>query len=118
MEIVQQIASIISYVSLVIIAYGALIATVQFIRNELNRFNGRYSVERLNLVRMNFGYYLLIGLEFLIASDIIYTILDPDLQDLAVLGGIVVIRTVLTYFLNKEVQRKRMMDDKFNAGKT
>jgi len=82
MEILQNIASTISYVSLVIIAYGALIAIVQFIRNELNRFNGKYSAVQLSVIRLDFGYYLLIGLEFLIASDIIHTILNPDLQDL------------------------------------
>ena len=48
--------------------------------------------------------YLLLGLEFLIASDILKTVLEPTLNELAILGGIVVLRTVLSVFLNKEIK--------------
>ena len=41
------------------------------------------------------GYYLLLGLEFLIAADIIDTLMKPTPQDLLVLGVIIVIRTVI-----------------------
>ena len=51
-----------------------------------------------------FGTYLLLGLEFLIASDILKTVLEPTLNELAILGGIVVLRTVLSVFLNKEIK--------------
>jgi len=47
---------------------------------------------------------LLLGLEFLIASDILKTVLEPTLNELAILGGIVVLRTVLSVFLNKEIK--------------
>lgn len=112
MEILTQIANIISYVSLAIIAYGSLIALFQFIGNELRRFKGTYTASNISVIRLNFGYYLLIGLEFLIASDIIHTILNPDPEDLAVLGGIVVIRTLLTFFLNKEIQQGKTVNSK------
>ena len=38
----------------------------------------------------------------MIASDILKTVLEPTLNELAILGGIVVLRTVLSVFLNKE----------------
>lgn len=104
-EILENITFIISIISSCIIAYGSLIAIVQFLLNELSRFNKKYSVGQLSIIRLNFGYYLLTGLEFLIAADIIHTILDPTLQDLGVLGGTVIIRIVLTYFLNREVEQ-------------
>ena len=50
------------------------------------------------------GYYLLLGLEFLIAADIIDTLMKPSVQDLTVLGAIVLIRTVINYSLNAELQ--------------
>lgn len=56
------------------------------------------------MLRHHFGSYLLLGLEFLIAADIIHTIFTPTLQKLAVLGGIVAIRTVINYFLNLELK--------------
>jgi uncharacterized membrane protein len=49
------------------------------------------------------GYYLLLGLEFLIAADIIDTLMKPATQDLIVLGAIVAIRTVISYSLNSEL---------------
>ena len=50
------------------------------------------------------GAYLLLGLELLIASDILKTVLEPSLDELAILGGIVVLRTILSVFLNKEIK--------------
>ena len=54
--------------------------------------------------RADFGSYLLLGLEFLIASDILKTVVDPTLDELAILGGVVIVRTVLSVFLNKEIK--------------
>lgn len=48
--------------------------------------------------------YLLLGLEFLIASDILKTVLEPTMNELIILGGIVVVRTILSVFLNKEIK--------------
>jgi len=56
------------------------------------------------MLRHQFGSYLLLGLEFLIAADIIHTIVTPDMQGLIVLGAIVIIRTITGYFLNKELK--------------
>ena len=50
------------------------------------------------------GYYLLLGLEFLIAADIIDTLMKPSVQDLNFLGAIVVIRTIISYSLNAELK--------------
>lgn len=49
------------------------------------------------------GYYLLLGLEFLIAADIIDTLMRPEAKDLLALGIIVVIRTVISWSLNAEL---------------
>ena len=55
-------------------------------------------------LRAVFGTYLLLGLEFLIASDILKTVLEPTMNELIILGGIVVVRTILSVFLNKEIK--------------
>lgn len=94
----------ISIVSLVIVTYGTLVAVIAFLRNELSRFTGRYSGLNIRRLRATFGTYLLLGLEFLIASDILKTVLEPGLNELAILGGIVVLRTVLSIFLNREIR--------------
>jgi uncharacterized membrane protein len=56
-----------------------------------------------NKIRYDLGIYLLLGLEFLVAADILETVFKPSLEQLGILGGIVIIRTVLNYFLDKEL---------------
>ena len=100
----NTLATIISVTSLLIVTYGALIGVISFFRNELKRLTGNYSITNIRKLRAVFGTYLLLGLEFLIASDILKTVLEPTLNELAILGGIVVLRTVLSVFLNKEIK--------------
>jgi len=63
--------------------------------------------EERKKLRHVLGYYLLLGLEFLIAADIIDTLMKPRVQDLAVLGAIVLIRTVISYSLNAELKSEK-----------
>ena len=100
----NTLATIISVISLLIVTYGVLVCFIAFLRNEIKRFNGTYTVNNIRQLRADFGTYLLLGLEFLIASDILKTVVDPTLDELAILGGVVVVRTVLSVFLNKEIK--------------
>ncbi|WGQ11339.1 DUF1622 domain-containing protein [Pedobacter gandavensis] len=102
-DILIYTSHIISYVSIGIICYGAVIGLYHFIKNELNRLGKGFSLQKTVHIKIEVGYYLLLGLEFLIASDIIETIVNPSFQDLGILAGTVVIRTGLSYFLNKEI---------------
>jgi len=55
--------------------------------------------------RGDVGRAILLGLEFLVAADIINTVaIDPTLESLAVLAGIVVVRTFLSIALEVEIE--------------
>ena len=99
-QFLNLLATIISVISLLIVTYGAFI----FIINELKRVTGAYTPTNIRKLRAVFGTYLLLGLEFLIASDILKTVLEPTMNELIILGGIVVVRTILSVFLNKEIK--------------
>ncbi len=103
-QFLNLLATIISVISLLIVTYGALIAILSFILNELKRIAGTYTPTNIRKLRAVFGTYLLLGLEFLIASDILKTVLEPTMNELIILGGIVVVRTILSVFLNKEIK--------------
>ena len=103
-QFLNLLATIISVTSLLIVTYGALIGILSFLSNELKRFTGNYSTTNIRKLRATLGTYLLLGLEFLIASDILKTVLEPTLNELIVLGSIVVLRTILSVFLNKEIK--------------
>src|SRR5262245_46283136 len=51
-----------------------------------------------------FGVWLLLGLEFALAADIIASVVSPTWQDIGELGAIAVIRTFLNYFLEHDLE--------------
>lgn len=60
---------------------------------------------KIKEVKVNLGVIVLLGLEILIIADIVETIIDPSFKDIALLAAIVVIRTTISYFLNKEIEQ-------------
>jgi uncharacterized membrane protein len=77
-----------------------LIGTARFLFHSLGKIEGSYERYRIVL-----GKTLLVGLELLVAADIINTVaFDLTLTNLALLGGLVVVRTVLGWTLTVEVE--------------
>ncbi|MCL1468649.1 DUF1622 domain-containing protein [Argonema galeatum] len=56
-------------------------------------------------IRLQLGRVLALGLEFTIASDILRTAVAPTRQDILNLGAIVLLRTLLNYFLEREIRQ-------------
>lgn len=92
---------VIEIVGVAIVLIGATLATAQFLRRIVKRqsFEATFHEYRSNL-----GRGILLGLEFLVAGDIIGTVaVEPDLKNLGVLAGIVLIRTFLSYSIDVEI---------------
>jgi uncharacterized membrane protein len=69
-------------------------------------------------LRLELGRALSLALEFLLAADILQTMLSPTLDQVAVLGAIAVIRTGLNYFLAKENREEQEeLRDETTAGR-
>jgi uncharacterized membrane protein len=64
-------------------------------------------VRGMNRQRMELGRYILAALELLIVSDIIHTALTLAVADLVFLGLLVVIRSLISYFLDRELGELR-----------
>jgi uncharacterized membrane protein len=58
-------------------------------------------------IRLHLGQYLALGIDFQLGSDILGTAVSPTFEEVVLLAAIVVIRTVLNYFLSKELERER-----------
>ncbi|HSK40550.1 MAG TPA: DUF1622 domain-containing protein [Arenibaculum sp.] len=86
---------------ILVIVAGAVIATVYFVVTaRRGDSEAAYHVYRTRLARG-----ILLGLEFLVAADIIGTVaVDPTLDNLLVLGLIVLIRTFLSFSLEVEIE--------------
>ena len=80
----------------VIVAAGTLVATARLLARRAHNAGNYYSSYRQDI-----GRAILLGLEFLIAGDIIRTVVvAPTIQNVVVLGLIVLIRTFLSLSLN------------------
>jgi uncharacterized membrane protein len=80
---------------------GALLATGLYLYEFAGGGSQRQHYDRF---RSRLGRSILLGLEFLVAADIIATVaIDPSLESVAVLAGIVAIRTFLSFTLALEI---------------
>src|SRR6266478_1045805 len=104
MEYLHHASFGIGVLGVLVIVFGVLCGLVRFVRAEFSAARGMSVDEERKQLRHVLGYYLLLGLEFLIAADIIDTLMKPSVQDLIVLGAIVLIRTVISYSLNSELK--------------
>ena len=105
----EYLITAVDYLRLVVEAIGAAIvgigALATAFRYVLTLFGIR---EYTNTeIRLYLGRFLALGLEFQIGADILSTAVAPTLDDVLLLGAIVVIRTALNYFLSKELDRER-----------
>ncbi|MBU1446083.1 DUF1622 domain-containing protein [Patescibacteria group bacterium] len=54
-------------------------------------------------IRVELGNYLVLSLEVFIGRDIIETLLKPTLEEITTLAALVLLRTILAFFLNYEI---------------
>ena len=104
MEYLHHTSFGIGLLGVLVIVFGVACGLVRFVRAEFRAARGADVEEDRKRLRQVLGYYLLLGLEFLIAADIIDTLMKPSVQDLIVLGAIVVIRTIISCSLNAELK--------------
>ena len=99
-ELARLASQILEAASFAVILLGVAIASAVFI---VNGWREGYA-SHLKEFRANLGRGILVGLELLIAGDIIKSVvIDPTVQSMLVLGGIVIIRTFLSLSLSVEI---------------
>ncbi len=88
-----------------VISVGVVVAFMVWLMSEL-----RVRPVAYEHVRLLLGRYLALGLEFQLAADILKTAVSPSWTDIEQLAAIAGIRTVLNYFLAKEVEKAAEME--------
>jgi uncharacterized membrane protein len=100
-QTMEQVASGVEALGIVTIVVGLAVALVQAARLQVGGDGGAGAYRA---VRTVFGRSILLGLEFLVAADIIRTVaVEPSLENVGVLGLIVLIRTLLSFSLEVEI---------------
>jgi uncharacterized membrane protein len=99
-SLVELTGLIIDGVGVLVIVAGLIFATGRFLF-----FGSQQEEDLFTRFRQDLGRGILLGLEFLVAADIIRTVaVDPTLENVAVLGLIVLIRTFLSTALQVELE--------------
>jgi uncharacterized membrane protein len=90
----------ISFLGMLVILSGIIVAGYQYIRYLCHPDS---AITTINVIRLNLGRTLILGLEFIVAADLIGTTTTPDYYSVGIVACIVLIRTVLSYTLNREI---------------
>ena len=100
-EVAIGVALTVEAVAVLVIGYGALEALVKLV---VRPFRDAATRQTRKQIWLAFGLWLLLGLEFELAADIIASVVSPTWQDIGQLGAIAVIRTFLNYFLERDLE--------------
>ena len=93
-------------VGALIIGYGVILSIYQFALHFRDKEPSNF-----NRVRLTLGKYLTLALEFQVGADILSTAIAPSWEQIGKLAAIVAIRTILNYFLTKEVASEQKREE-------
>ncbi len=100
-DVVEAAAKVIDAVGVLVIVAGLLVAIALAARRRLDR---SVRTDGLKGFRQDVGQAILLGLEFLVAADIVRTVaVDPSFASVGVLAVIVAVRTFLSFTLDVEL---------------
>src|SRR5512141_946843 len=101
-EVMEQVARVFEAIGAAVLLVGLFWAAVVSINVWRRSGDGSRAYATL---RRSIGAVLLLGLEVLVAADLVHTVaVEPTLENVAVLGLIVVIRTILSFSLEIEIE--------------
>ena len=76
---------------------------IAFVRSSMRAGDARADEEKQE-IRLRLGRWLTLALEFLVAADILRTTVAPTWTEIGQLAAIIALRTLLNYFLEKEIE--------------
>lgn len=101
-DVVDLMVRLIEACGAVVIMIGAVVAITKFavalVRRDINQFSS---------VRLSLARFLVLGLEFQLAADVLRTAISPSFEEIGKLAAIAAIRTALNYFLAKEIAQEQ-----------
>lgn len=98
---VERVGESIDVLGVAVMVVGLVLALVAYLRRSLD---GDRSLDSYRQLRQGTGRSILLGLEFLVAGDIIRTVaVSPTFTQIGILAGIVLIRSFLSFTLELEV---------------
>jgi len=103
----EWVAQAVDIVGALIMIWGFVVAVYGFMRALLQKGEPE-RIRSLQRVRCSLGLKLVFALELMIISDLLHTIVSRSMEDLIMVGALVLIRTAISFFLNKEIEEIHM----------
>ncbi|PSB19470.1 DUF1622 domain-containing protein [Phormidesmis priestleyi ULC007] len=100
---IGYLAAVAEISAAIVIGLAVIQGFLTYLKQVLSR--SRVHFDSTELIRLQLGRALALGLEFSVASDILRTAVAPNRQDILNLGAIVLLRTLLNYFLEREIRQ-------------
>lgn len=98
-----SLGSVVEGVAATIIAYAILRAFIVYLRSSVPNS----TIDKM-VIRLSLGKSLALALEFLLAADILRTAVAPNWDDIGKLAAIAALRTLLNYFLERELKHSEI----------
>lgn len=101
-EWMELFAKVFEAIGALVLLGGLFLAAALALRTYRISHDGRQAYQ---VLRQSFGGAILLGLEILVAADLVRTVaVAPTMENVATLGVIVLIRTVLSFSLEIEIE--------------
>ena len=102
-QLTEYVATGVEACAVLIIAMAAIEATIRSVK--LFFFNKGKPETAKDDIRIRLGRWLVLSLEFELAADILITAIAPTWDEIGKLAAIIVLRTLLNFFLQKEIDK-------------
>jgi len=109
LRVINGVSFGISLIGIMVVLWGTLQAVLAFLKDKLTGTGT--NIARDASMRQELSAHLLLGLEIFIAADIISSVSSPTWEKVGILGAVVGIRTVLSYFLTIEMEKEKALAD-------
>ncbi len=107
-EYLDELSEIIDVIGIIILMFGFLKGIIELVKTEFKTWRKEEDFyTAIQTLRSKVGLYILLSLDFLIASDIIGSVVHKTQEELIKLAIVIVIRIVIGYFLSKEITEIR-----------
>ena len=101
-DAMERMAQAFEVIGAIVLLFGLFVSVGLAVRSLRRSQNGKQAYA---VLRQSFGGVILLGLEILVAADLVRTVsVEPTLDNVAILGAILLIRTILSFSLEVEIE--------------
>lgn len=101
-QLIVYLAITVEAMAAIIIGLAAIEAAIKSFHLLIHRHEMQLTKEQ---IRLGLGRWLVLGLEFELAADILRTTVAPTWNEIGQLAAIIIIRTVLNFFLQRDIDK-------------